>query len=225
MHAWGIRYVLVYFLIDEFYVFNFQRCRSKLFEIFIDSSKGLNSKSHDIFKGQEISEENSLTGWSTPATTQSSPNGSPNNSPRGVCRVLGRPLRWRGCDDTPLGSPKQQNESKPNTGENETVAINRVTIKRVLKNCQLVVLAIKNSPDGLVTTNELYNFCVENFSECSTFQPEPNFKNSMRHTLWKKVSFFSESIGEILHFQAHKPKTFLKLLFPILKPHQLELFL
>ena len=174
-------------------------------------------KSLSPSKGQEISEENSLTGWSTPATTQSSPNGSPNNSPRGVCRVLGRPLRWRGCDDTPLGSPKQQNESKPNTGENETVAINRVTIKRVLKNCQLVVLAIKNSPDGLVTTNELYNFCVENFSECSTFQPEPNFKNSMRHTLWKKVSFFSESIGEILHFQAHKPKTFLKLLFPVLK--------
>ena len=154
-------------------------------------------KSISPSKGQEISEENSLTGWSTPATTQSSPNGSPNNSPRGGRRIWGRPRGWRGCDGVPLGSPKQQNESEPNTGENETEAINRVKtpttrIKRVLKNFQLVVLAIKNSPDGLVTTDELYDFCVENFSECSTFQPKPNFKNSMRHTLWKKASFFQK---------------------------------
>ena len=159
-------------------------------------------------KGQEISEENSLTGWSTPGTTQSSPNGSLNNSPRGGRRVRGCPISWRGRDDIPLGSPKQQNESQPYTGENETEAINRVKIptsriKRVLKNCQLIVLAIKNSPDGLVTTDELYNFCVENFSECSTFQPEPNFKNSMRHTLWKKVSFF-QKVLEKLCISKHK---------------------
>ena len=154
-------------------------------------------KSISPSKGQEISEENSLTGWSTPVTTQSSPNGSPNNSPRGGRRIWGRPRSWRGRDGVPLGSPKQQNESEPNTGENETEAINRVKTpttrsKRMLKNFQLVVLAIKNSPDGLVTTDELYNFCVENFSECSTFQPKPNFKNSMRHTLWKKASFFQK---------------------------------
>jgi hypothetical protein len=33
----------------------------------------------------------------------------------------------------------------------------------------------------------------------------------------EKGKLFSESIGEILHFQAHKPKTFPKLLFPVLK--------
>ena len=149
-------------------------------------------------KGQEISEQNSLTGWSTPATTPSSPNSSQNKSPHGVGWGQERPRGSWGSGGAPFGSPKHQNKSDPNTGENETEAINRVKTskartKRVLKNCHLIVLAIKNTPDGLVNTDELYNFCVENFSECSTFQPKPNFKNSMRHTLWKKfVQFPSE---------------------------------
>ena len=143
-------------------------------------------------KGHEISEENTLSGWSTPATTPSSPNDSQNNSPRGGYRVWGRPRGSRGSSGAPLGSPKQQNESK---SKNETETINRVKIpiKRALKNWQLVVLAIKNSPDGLVNTDDLYNFCVENFSDCSTLQP--NFKNSMRHTLWKKFAQFPSDEG------------------------------
>ena len=31
----------------------------------------------------------------------------------------------------------------------------------------------------------------------------------------EKGKLFSESIGEILHLQTHKPKIFLKLLFPV----------
>ena len=55
-------------------------------------------------------------GSSTPATT---PNGSQMNSLRGSRRGRGRPRGSRGRIGTPRGSPKQQNESKPNTGENE----------------------------------------------------------------------------------------------------------
>ena len=141
-------------------------------------------------KGHEISEENTLSGWSTPATTPSSPNDSQNNSPRGGYRVWGRPRGSWGSSGAPLGSPKQQNESKPKP-KNETEAIKRV--RRVLKNCQLVVLAIKNSPDGLVNTDDIYNFCVENFSDCSTIQPNFKYEYSMRHTLGKMfVQFPSE---------------------------------
>ena len=66
-------------------------------------------------------------------------------------------------------------------------------IQRVLKNPQLVVLAIKNSPDGLVNTDELYDFCVKNFSDCSNLQP--NFKNNLRHTLTFFVKYPSEKGG------------------------------
>ena len=59
------------------------------------------------------------SGSSTPVTTPSSPNGSQTNSPRGGGRGRGRPRGSRGRSGTTRGSPKQQNESKPNTGENE----------------------------------------------------------------------------------------------------------
>ena len=92
--------------------------------------------------------------------------GSSTNSPRGGGRGQGRPRGSRGRRGTPRGSPKQQNESKENTGENEFMK----QLAQQIKDSNGDYSYLEGSP--LLSPKVLMGNCIDDLNNMAETQAE-----------------------------------------------------
>ena len=126
-------------------------------------------------------------GSSTPAMT---PNGSQTNSPRGGGWRRGRPRGSRGRIGTPRGSPKQQNESKPNTGENEFMK----QLAQQIKDSNGDYSYLEGSP--LLSPKVIVGNCIDDLNNMAETQAE--IKVTAKFFLAHQLCFFLVNYSTVI---------------------------